>query len=119
MFVCLFSYESNMEFTGKIIYKGNREAIGQNGMEKLSLVLEEVTDKEYKASLMIEFFKDKIEMAEALNAGDTIKAYVNSRAREYNGRWYNSISCWKVDPISQGGGQAADDSYNDNDDLPF
>lgn len=119
MEVRLFSYESIMEFTGKIIYKGNRETIGQNGMEKLSLVLEEVNDKDYKASLMIEFFKDKIEMAEALNSGDTIKAYVNSRAREYNGRWYNSISCWKVEPISQGGGKSTDESYNDNDDLPF
>ena len=109
-----------MDFTGKIIYKGNRESIGQNGMEKMSLVLEEVSDKDYKSSLMIECFKDKIDMVEGLNIGDTIKAYVNPRAREYNGRWYNSIACRKVDIIAQGGnsgGSAA--SYDDNDDLPF
>ena len=55
-----------MEFTGKVIYKGSKETVGQNGFEKLSMVLEEVTDKEYKASLMVEFFKDKIELVSSL-----------------------------------------------------
>ncbi len=111
-----------MDFTGKIIYKGNRETIGQNGMEKMSIVLEEVTDKDYKSSLMIECFKDKIEMIENLNMGDTIKAYINPRSKEYNGRWYNSITCWKVDILSQGGKGGKSESassYDDNDDLPF
>lgn len=110
-----------MEFTGKIIYKGNKESIGQNGFEKLSLVLEEVTDKEYKASLMVEFFKDKIELAANLGLGDTIKVYVNPRAKEYNGRRYNSIACRKLDVIAggKGGSSSSAGSYNDNDDLPF
>ncbi len=108
-----------MEFTGKIIHKGKKETVGQNGLEKLTMVLEEVTDKEYKASLMIEFFKEKIEMVDNIKEGDTVKAYVNSRAREYNGRRFNSISCRKIDTISQEGGDNGSDWYNDNDDLPF
>lgn len=109
-----------MDFTGKIIYKGNRESIGQNGFEKLSLVLEEISDKDYKSSLMIEFFKEKIDLAEGLKMGDTIKAYLNPRAKEYNGRWYNSVSCWKIDIIAQGGGSSSSNSsYDDNEDLPF
>lgn len=110
-----------MDFTGKIIYKGKRESIGQNGMEKLSLVLEEISDKDYKSSIMIEFFKDKIDMVENLGMGDTIKAYINPRAREYNGRWYNTVACRKVDILAQGkGGNSTDaSSYDDNDDLPF
>src|SRR6185369_17714574 len=106
-----------MDFTGKIIFKGKKETVGQNGFEKLSLVLEEITDKDYKSSLMIEFFKDKIELAATLKEGDTIKAYVNPRAKEYNGRRYNSVSCRKIDIISQGKGGAksadADASYDD------
>lgn len=108
-----------MDFTGKIIYKGKRETIGQNGMEKLSLVLEEISDKDYKSSLMIECFKDKIDMVENLGVGDTIKAYVNPRAREYNGRRYNTVACRKVDIIAQGAGGSSDSGYDDNDDLPF
>lgn len=111
-----------MDFTGKIIYKGKKETVGQNGFEKLSLVLEEISDKDYKSSLMIECFKEKIDLVANLQVGDTIKAYINPRAKEYNGRWYNSVSCRKVDVISQGKGGASassDSDYNDNDDLPF
>lgn len=110
-----------MDFTGKIIYKGDKETIGQNGFEKMSIVLEEITDKDYKSSLMIEFFKEKIELAAGLKMGDTIKAYINPRAKEYNGRWYNSVSCWKLDIVAQGGGKSSssDKSYDDNEDLPF
>lgn len=114
-----------MDFTGKIINKGSRETIGQNGFEKLSMVLEEISDKDYKSSLMIEFFKEKIDLVESLKVGDVIKAYLNPRAKEYNGRRYNSVSCRKIDVISQGGWKAAkaagksDESYDDNDDLPF
>lgn len=110
-----------MDFTGKIIYKGAKETVGQNGFEKLSIVLEEISDKDYKSSLMIEFFKEKIELAAPLNMGDTVKVYLNPRAKEYNGRWYNSVSCWKVDVISQGSGKGgnSDESYDDNEDLPF
>lgn len=71
---------------------------------------------------MIECFKEKIELVAGLKVGDTIKAYLNPRAKEYNGRWYNSVSCWKVDIISQGGGSsssAGSASYDDNEDLPF
>jgi len=111
-----------MDFTGKITFKGKRETIGQQGMEKMSIVLEEISDKDYKSSLMIECFKDKIDMIESLNVGDTIKAYINPRAKEYNGRRYNTVACRKVDIISQGKGgssSASEGSYDDNDDLPF
>lgn len=108
-----------MDFTGKIVYKGKKETVGQNGFEKLSLVLEEISDKDYKSSLMIEFFKEKIDLVASLQVGDTIKAYLNPRAKEYNGRWYNSVSCWKVDVLSQGNGGSSEGSYDDNDDLPF
>jgi hypothetical protein len=110
-----------MDFTWRITYKGGKETVWQNGFEKLSLVLEEISDKDYKSSLMIEFFKEKIDLVASLSEGDTIKAYLNPRAKEYNGRWYNSISCRKVDVISQwnGGGSNNNASYDDNDDLPF
>ena len=85
-------------------------------------MLEEVSDKEYKSSLMIEFFKDKIELANGVNMGDTVKVYLNPRAKEYNGKRYNGISCRKLDTIAQGGskgGAAAPAAYDDNEDLPF
>ena len=53
-----------MEFIGKIIFKGQKEVVGQNGTEKLTIALEEISDREYKASLAVEFYKDKIALIE-------------------------------------------------------
>ena len=104
-----------MEFVGKIIFKGTKEMVGQNGTEKLTVVLEEISDREYKSSIAVEFYKDKIGLIEQHNEGAVVKAYLNPRAREYNGRRYNSIACWKLEMVS--GSDTAPAAGND--DLPF
>jgi hypothetical protein len=47
-----------------------------------------------------------------LNVGEDVIMYFNSRCREYNGKYYNSLSAWKVEVI----GDARSD---DSSDLPF
>ena len=36
-----------------------------------------------------------------IQVGDKLKAYMNCDIREYNGRIYNSIDCWKVERADQ------------------
>ena len=38
-----------------------------------------------------------------LRVGDNIVAYLDIDAREYNGRWYNSINIWKVERVGANG----------------
>ena len=38
-----------------------------------------------------------------LRVGDNIVAYLDVDAREYNGRWYNSINIWKVERVGSNG----------------
>lgn len=106
-----------MEFIGKIIFKGAKEIVGQNGTEKMTVVLEEISDREYKSSIAIEFYKEKIGLIEQHTEWTTVKAYLNPRAREYNGRRYNSIACWKLEMIAPGGATA--NNPENADDLPF
>lgn len=83
-----------------------------------------------------------------LRVGDNIVAYLDIDAREYNGRWFNSINIWKVErvgsndnnPVSSGSQQNGNNAqnvqqqteqekqsqqptnasaYNSSDDLPF
>lgn len=109
-----------MEFTGKIIYKWAPETFGENSTQKLYVVLEEVTDREFKSSIAIEFYNDKIQLIEQYNQGDVVKAFLNPRAREYNGRRYNGISCWKLEGQNGSTGSSAPTSAPANtDDLPF
>ena len=38
-----------------------------------------------------------------LRVGDNIVAYLDIDAKEYNGRWYNSINIWKVERVGANG----------------
>lgn len=38
-----------------------------------------------------------------LRVGDNIVAYLDVDAREYNGRWFNSINIWKVERVGSSG----------------
>lgn len=108
-----------MEFTGKIIFKSAPETFGENNTQKLFVVLEEITDREYKASIAIEFYNDKIALIEPYNQGSVVKAFLNPRAREYNGRRYNGISCWKVEAQNGSAAAPAPSAPANTDDLPF
>lgn len=109
-----------MEFTGKIIFKGEPETFGENNTQKLYVVLEEVTDREYKSSIAVEFYNDKTALIEPYSQWDVVKAFLNPRAREYNGRRYNGISCRKIEAQNGSAPAAAANNGPDNtDDLPF
>lgn len=109
-----------MEFTGKIIFKGAPETFGENNTQKMYVVLEEVTDREFKSSIAIEFYNDKIALIDPYAEGSVVKAFLNPRAREYNGRRYNGISCWKLEPQNGSAPAATPAASTENtDDLPF
>lgn len=103
-----------MQYEGKIIYIGDVETVGQNGLQKRTFVLEEITDREFKGSIAVDLIKDKTALIDNYNVGDVVKVSLNSRANlaQTSGRYYNSITAWRIE-----GGNAASSSQND--DLPF
>lgn len=60
----------------------------------------------------MDLFNDKIDLIKSHKVGATIKVFLNFRAREYNGKWFNSIGAWKIE--SDGASTAGGDE-----DLPF
>lgn len=116
-----------MEFTGKVLNKTQIEAIWAQGLSKQSLIIEEASDKQYKDSIMIEFFGDKCGLISDVRTDDIVKVLFNPRAKEYNGRRYNSMNGWKIEIMwkaswqqaASGGSQQQNASFDDNDDLPF
>ena len=88
-----------MELTGKIIaVLPERSGISQRtGTEwkTQSYVLE--TQESYPRKMCFDIFgADKIEQF-AIKIGETLTVSFDIDAREYQGRWYNSIRAWKVD----------------------
>ena len=103
-----------MQYQGFVKFIGPKETIGE-GVEKQTIVLEENTDREYKGSIAVDFFRDKINLLADVNTGDLITVHLKARANESKnqpGRWFNSITCWRIEKSSSEG-------TNGWDDLPF
>jgi hypothetical protein len=60
---------------------------------------------------MIDLLGEKTELIKQYKVGDHVKVSLNYRAREYDGRRFNSIGAWKI----EGNGE----SSNGGDELPF
>ena len=64
------------------------------------------TQEQYPKKMCFEVFgKDKLKEFNIRN-NDLIKVHFDISAREYNGKWYNSIRAWKVEHVNQDGSAA-------------
>ena len=95
------------------------------------------TQEQYPKKMCFEVFgTDKLKEFNIRN-NDLIKVHFDITAREYNGKWYNSVRAWKVEHVNQYGGtanqvsapapqapavpnqSAAPAAHESEDDLPF
>ena len=64
------------------------------------------TQEQYPKKMCFEVFgTDKLKDFNIRN-NDLIKVHFDITAREYNGKWYNSIRAWKVEHVNQDGSAA-------------
>ena len=61
---------------------------------------------------------DKIEKYPTIN-GQHVKVSFDIDAREYNGKWYNSITAWKVDNLDGGNLRSIPKSNDIDNSSPF
>jgi single-strand DNA-binding protein len=98
----------------KIEIKGTIETIMEiqefsSGFRKQTLVVD--TGGKYPQKVAIEFAKDKIELLANLQEKQEIAVSVNIRGNEYNGKYYVSLSGWRVD--------AGEMQEDDSEDIPY
>ena len=99
----------SLQFEGKVVKVLPKQTFW-SWFEKQTLILEEDSTKEYKQSLSVDFFKEKMKMLDSLKEGDSVVVKFNTKTKEHNGRYYNSIN-----------GRAIDTNKNNDGwwDLPF
>jgi len=100
-----------MNIKGKILQcLPIRQGTSANGeWQSQDYVLEYGDDFKRKMVFTI-FGKDKIERANVV-VGDEATVYFDIDAREYQGKWYNSIKAWKVERDAVPQQQAAPQQY--------
>lgn len=98
-----------MEIQGKIIVVlPERSGTSQRGNQwrSISYVLE--TQEQYPKKLAFDVTNDKIDQLN-IQFGEILTVQFDINAREYNGRWFNSVNAWNVirqtqQSTAQGGG---------------
>ena len=101
------------------------EHVWANKLPKRTLVLEEITDKERKWWIVLDFFKEKTELLDTIQVWDQVTCSINTKANEYKGKRYNSITCWKLEKNNTTTNTAATETdepfvpHKYDDDLPF
>ena len=104
-----------MNYTWTIVSVWPIEIVGKNSLEKRTVVLEEVNDKNYKGGIAFDLIKDKVTLIDWFDVGDVIEVSLNFRASEHNGRYYNNVNAWKIEWV----GKQQSDNFEEEDDFPF
>ena len=105
-----------MEIQGKIIVVlPERSGVSQRGNQwrSISYVLE--TQEQYPKKLAFDVTNDKIDQLN-IQFGEILTVQFDINAREYNGRWFNSVNAWNVirqsqQATAQGGGFSGNVQY--------
>ncbi len=118
-----------MQFTGRVTTKTPQITVGANNTPKISLIMEEDSEKQYKDSIMIDFVgEEKVALVDGIAEGSTITVSFNTRATEYNGRYYNNLNGWRIEGGNSNGWsnewsapakKKEEKIEEDFDDLPF
>lgn len=85
------------QFIGCIILVGEvKRGISQSGKEwaKQEFVVETV--EQYPRRCVLDIMGDENIQKLAVKAGENVTVDYNIDAHEYNGRWYNNLTAWKV-----------------------
>jgi single-strand DNA-binding protein len=78
-----------------------------SGFTKREFVITSGDDK-YPQDIKMEFVKDKVALLDRFRPGQRVKVGFEIRGNENNGRYYVSLSAWRINPAdgSDGGGDA-------------
>lgn len=85
-----------MELQGKIIVVlPERSGTSQRGNQWRSITYVLETQEQYPKKLAFDVTNDKIDQLN-IQFGEILTVQFDINAREYNGRWFNSINAWNV-----------------------
>ena len=98
-----------------------------SGFQKREIVVTTEDDR-YPQEINFECLGDKVELLNTITAGQKVKVSFDIRGREYNGRYFNNLAIWKIEPAAAeaagGGNQPPMPAEppmgsDEEDDVPF
>ncbi|MES2657563.1 MAG: DUF3127 domain-containing protein [Verrucomicrobiota bacterium] len=110
------------EVTGKIKLINDTQSF-PSGFTKREFVVTTAADK-YPQDIKFDMVKDKCAILDSFKPGDDVQVNFDIRGREYNGKYFVDLSCWKLQaadgaeparsPQAASRGQASSGQANSN-----
>ncbi len=85
-----------MEITGKVLKVTENEQISENLTKRL-LIVEYAENPQYPETISFEAVNTKTSLLDNLRPGQQVTVHFNLKGREYKGKYYNTLSVWKVE----------------------
>jgi hypothetical protein len=82
-----------MTITGTVHHIGQTEVISEKFSKRLLVV---ATEDKFNNLAPIEFTKEKTGLLDGLRIGQSVSIEINLGGREYSGKYYPSITGWKL-----------------------
>lgn len=82
-----------------------REGEGRNGHWSSQDFVVEIPGQ-YPRDVAVTVFNGRVDIA-SLAIGDNVKVSIDLSSREYQGRWYTSVTAWKVEKVGVPGAAPA------------
>jgi Domain of unknown function (DUF3127) len=93
------------EASGKIKMIGDVQSFA-SGFTKREFVVTTAHDK-YPQDIKFDLVKDKCAVLDSFKVGDDVQVNFDVRGREYNGKYYVDLACWKLQATDGSGGGAS------------
>ena len=90
-----------MNVKGTLIQILNPESgVSKGGKEwtKQDFVIE--TNEQYPKKICFTLFGDKSSLISPFGEGQEVDVHFNIESRDFNGKWYHSVTCWKIELVS-------------------
>lgn len=88
---------------------------------KRATIVVQYGEGQYPKNVAVSNMKNAEEFA-SLKEGEVVNLHIDVDSREFNGRWYTSVNCWKWESLSKPESvQITDEPVKEvsGDDLPF
>jgi len=88
-----------IKIKGSIKILGETQSVGSKGFIKREMVLT-TADEKYPQDLKIEFLKDNCAKLDAFSLGEEVTVSVNLKGSEWQGKYFVSLTGWKIEAAS-------------------
>lgn len=88
-----------MKVTGEVLWVGQTE-VKSDKFKKRDIVIQTVA--QFPETVVVQFANDKCDWLDKFGLANKVEVEFKLKAKQHNGRWFNSIEGWKIKTVEDG-----------------